>query len=173
MAIIYNRNKQYKPSQSKPVNFIPQQLQDRLGKGLSLPLICVNNNWEILTGIQKVQQNMYVTLMTPVGRTLMQPDFGSLLPYMIYEVLTPTLKQQMRITIRNALTTWVPEVEIQDITIDPTLEHQNVVLITIKYNLVGIMRTDTLTLGYSATPDDVQYPPGLFVVQDRALFPPQ
>ena len=170
MAILYT-NHQYQPSESKPVGFIPQRVLDRLGKGMVLPLFCENNIWQIRTGLQKVQQNMYLTLMTPVGRAMMQPDFGSLLPYMIFERITPTLLQQMRATVRDSLTTWVKEIEVIDVTIDDSLEVQNTVLVNVVYQLINTGIPQTLTIGYSS-PDTQQFPPGLFVVQNRALFPP-
>jgi phage baseplate assembly protein W len=169
MAIKYSTPK-FQPSQSKPVGFIPQQLLDQMGKGMALPLVCIENEWQVFGGMQKVEQNMYCTLMTPVGRALMQPDFGSMLPYMIFEVLTPTLTQQMRETVNDALRAWVSEIVVKSVTIDTSLAVQNVTLINIQYVLVDTSQTQTLTLGY-ASPDTQQYPPGLFVVQNRQLFP--
>ena len=83
------------PRATKPVSFIPDAVQATLGQGLAEPLTLVNNKWAVLNGVSKVQQNIYWAIMTPVGVSLGQPDFGSLFPRLLFESMTPILQAQM------------------------------------------------------------------------------
>lgn len=167
MAIKYSKPPQ--PLQAKPVEFIPQQLQERLGKGLGIPLVCINNTWQTLGGVSKIEQDMYLTIMTPVGRHFMQPDFGSIIPYMLMEPITATTKQQMSVSIKSALKIWVPQITVTGVTFDDTLINSNVVLIDIQYFVNGTNSQQTLTVGYT-TPDSTQSAPAMFMVNDRQVF---
>src|ERR1017187_10726540 len=123
------------PAISKPVGFIPASVQSRLPQGLSIPLQCINNKWLIKGGTAKIEQNMWWTIMTPVGIAMGQPDFGSMIPYMIMERYTPLLQAQMIQTVTSSLNAWaaatnqagVNSVAIISVTIDASQIYKNTV----------------------------------------------
>lgn len=167
MAIKYKPVPQ--PLKAKPISFVPDQLQEQLGKGLALPLTAQNNIWQTMGGVQKIRQNMYLAIMTPVGRHLMQPDFGSMLPMMIFEYYDATLQRQMVRTIKDSLKTWVPQITVTQITFDDTLIAQNLVTINVFFKLSDVDAELVLKVGY-ATSDSTELPPSLFMIHDHSVF---
>lgn len=161
MPVSYRKT--VKPLTGYPVNFIPSQLDNRLGSGLAIPLEVITNRWSLLKGQEKIRQDIYVTLATPIGSHLLQPDFGSLLPYLLFELWGPTLEQELSIATKTALKTWVPAILVQDVKIGDEEIENNVVLIEITYLIKGTLATQSITIAL-VQDDTVQLPPEIFTI---------
>jgi phage baseplate assembly protein W len=87
--------------------FIPDVLIPQYGVGLSYPPdISARNTWEIQYTIDKINTSMYVILTTPIGTRLHQPDFGSMIPFMVFQPLTDKTKQEIVLYTSRALQRW-------------------------------------------------------------------
>lgn len=163
MPIQYNTKQRQNPFAPNPVQTVPDQLAAKLGSGLLAPLNIVNNSWQVATGITKVQQDIWVTLSTAVGSRMNQLDFGSMLPYLIFEDYNANLRQEILIATQTALNTWVTSIIVQAVQIDDSNIDQNYLVLTLQYMLKGTNSSQTLTIAL-AGPDVVQLPPSTFVL---------
>lgn len=161
MSISYKFNKN--PLTTVLTDTLPVELAEQLGSGLGTPLNLFNNRWDMVSGPQKVKQDMYITLATPVGRHLLQPDFGSELPYMEFELYSPILKQEMINTTLAALQTWVPQITNVSVIVDESNLASHYLTLVIRYNIKGTNVLQTLPI-LLATADNVQLPPNSFTI---------
>ena len=88
-------------------------------------------------------------LLTRKGERILQPEFGTDLFKVIFEVSSRELQQQIEDYIIPDISYWVPEVTVTSIDVktiedDPTLEHT--IQLAINYTNNGI-NTNSITLG--------------------------
>lgn len=88
-------------------------------------------------------------LLTRKGERILQPEFGTDLFKVLFEVSSRELQQQIEEYIIPDISYWVPEVTVTSIDVvtiedDPTLEHT--IQLAINYTNNGI-NTNSITLG--------------------------
>lgn len=149
---------------------VPEQLARKLGSGIRLPVNIVNNKWDVIDGTQKVKQDIYVALATPVKTRLGQADFGSMIPFYCFEPFTALIASQIENAAWDALTIWVPQITVKDIFVDDSAANDHVANLIIKYVIKGTSALDDVSI-VLASPDTVQLPPGRFVIGGRQFFP--
>ena len=108
-----------------------------------------------------------VVMTTPDGRRFNQPDFGSLLPLMLFEQYTYSLEGELRQATEAALKAWVPQIFVEKVSID--MPQSNFVLIIIQYVIKGTARRETLELPYRSN-DDVKFDSDIFTINRRPYF---
>jgi phage baseplate assembly protein W len=166
MAVQYRQR--HNPIAPTLVSTIPAQLETKLPKGISIPFKVINNQFQTAEGLTKLQQDMWVTLSTPIGRRLNQCDFGSLLPLLIFEPWGPTLQQELIIATQVALQTWVPAVVVTNVVIDSSQIQSNYLKLTIMYYVKGTNANQTLEISLVG-PDIVELPPGIFTIGGKQI----
>mgnify|MGYP001294747337 CR=1 FL=1 len=169
MAVPYSYNRRPNPLRPVPTENIPKQLAEKLGSGLGTPLELVDPiTWRTKSGVDKVKQDIYVCLSTPIGRHLLQPDYGSLLPYMVFEHYTSLLQSEMIVATKDAIARWVPQVIVNHVTIDLSDLVQNAVLILIEFSIKGSGAQDSIEIALSQD-DTTVLPPATYTI-NGALF---
>lgn len=94
-------------------------------------------------GIELVESKIGVVVLTFVGIHKMEPSFGSTVLALVFENRGPVLRTAASIEIKNALTTWVPDIEVDlvKVTDDPDVEGG--VIIDVDYTYLGQPNTWT------------------------------
>ena len=135
------------PPRPTPSPYVPKILAGKLGSGMAIPMSIFQNQWQIINGEAKVQQDMVAVIITPVDRRLGQPDFGSMIPYMIHEQYTRTLQREMINKTKEALLRWVPQILVETVTVD--LIPPSNVIIAVTYLVKGTSAFNILKLSLS------------------------
>lgn len=102
-----------------------------IGSTLAIPLkVKAGGGLYVLTSPTAVlRQSIYVILATRIGERLLNPEFGSRLPELLFEpndIILATLGTQY---IREALRRWEPRIEVETVTWDPPVGSQRTVRI--------------------------------------------
>lgn len=123
------------------------------GLGINLPFtgpMSVFNT--TYTSDNRALANLKNLLLTYKGERLMQPEFGTELPTLLFEPNTADLKMQVSEVISEAVEYWLPYINIVNIdTItaedDPNLNHEIQITITFSVDPIqGVLKnTDSLT----------------------------
>lgn len=74
------------------------------------------------TSLEKYKSNLYTLLFTGVGERVMEPDFGTLLKYMLFEPLTEDIEENIKREIIQKTAFYIPEILIQRISFDGSEE---------------------------------------------------
>ena len=149
---------------------VPELLEDQLGVGLAIPFQFISNQWVSRGGASKVAQDIFVTLCTPVGRRLWQPDFGSELPYLIFQPYQPTLLQELYQATLVSLNTWVPAITVQNVIIDPSNIQNGALTLIVQYLLNGTSASQSVSIILQMN-DQIQIPANALTIGGVPLFP--
>lgn len=158
------------PKKPAPMENISNKLARQLGRGLSIPLQLRDGaTWNMKGGLEKIRQNIYTVLLTPAGRRILQPDFGSLLLQLVFEPWTDQLQRELVRETKKALEAWVPQIQIQSVEIDLSSIDSNTVVIMLEYTVKGALLNDTLTIPLKR--DDSQvFKPDYFTISGQPVF---
>ncbi len=83
----------------------------------------------------KIAQAVRIILGTAVGERVMRPTFGSRLHELIFAPTNPQTLGLAELYVKEALLFWEPRIELQEVKASVDPEHQNVLLIHIKYRI--------------------------------------
>jgi phage baseplate assembly protein W len=100
----------------------------------------------------------------------MQPDFGSMLPYLIFEPYTHTLKEDLAFYTKEALIKWEPRILIKSVMIDDSGIDNNSISIVLEYSIKGINSLNRFTIPISLQSDMKFTPAGNFNVSGKGVF---
>jgi uncharacterized protein len=100
-------------------NLINEQSQKYLGTGLSFPLQSnVQGGLKLCSEAQKVKESIWLILRTDLGERLYRPNFGCRLSELAFAPLNNDTLLRMRLYILEALQTWEPRIEIDEVRAD-------------------------------------------------------
>ena len=97
---------------------------------------------------EQTKENLKSLLLTRIGERYMLPEFGTNLLNMLFEPITNNFNDMVQTSILSAISTWLPYVNIEGITIvtaldDPTMQHM--VEISITYSVINF-NTNTIKI---------------------------
>lgn len=172
IAIIYKTPSTGMQAASSPV--VSQVLLDKIPPGFKSPMFAFNGTqWEMVSGFQKIIQDMLSVLNTSVGRRFNQPDFGSELIYMMDENYESQTKTELIFATKTALATWCSdEIVVSDCEIDETYIQQGIVIINIFFYVLGTSEPFTLGLP-QATQLGIRIPLNLYTINGKQIFTTQ
>ena len=132
-------------------------LDPRKYVGLSFPLKADNNNDFALTknSLQQASHNLKNLLLTYPGERVGQPEFGSRLRAICFELNDNSLPVQIETEIRRATSLWLPYIAIKnvDVLTDEVNSNQIYVKMTYATNLDS-MATESLTINVGTIPGE-------------------
>ena len=104
------------------------------------------------TTLEQAGSNIKNLLLTAKGERVMQPDFGSRLRELLFEQHTEDLSERIREEIEEAMSIWLPYIDIAkvDIIEDETNPNQTKVDLDFSLNY-DPNRFDSITLNFDAT----------------------
>ena len=108
-----------------------------LGKGWSFP-VCVDSG-QIATAAyeEDVRQAILIILGTDPGERVMRPDFGAGLSAFVFEPMTPTTLESLRVRVNEALVDWEPRIDVLEVTATSAPGEANLLLVRVDYRLRG------------------------------------
>ncbi len=116
-------------------NLINKQPHEYLGTGLSFPLQNnVQGGLKLSSEAQKVKESVWLILRTGLGERLYRPNFGCRLSELAFAPLNNDTLLRIRLYVLEALQTWEPRIDIDEVRADPEPE-TGCVSITIDYRL--------------------------------------
>jgi phage baseplate assembly protein W len=86
-------------------------------------------------GDQSVRQSIWTILATAPGERVMRPDFGCGLHDLVFGVNNAATATSVTRTVREALATWEPRIDVLDVSAVPDPSEPNVLLIEISYQV--------------------------------------
>ena len=95
------------------------------------------------TSMEKYKSNLYTLLFTGVGERVMQPNFGTILKYLLFEQITDETHEEIKRDILQKASFWIPEISIDRISFGPALEDAENNKITIKIDF-SLAADDTI-----------------------------
>jgi phage baseplate assembly protein W len=107
---------------------------------LSFPVAIKDNEWGTASGEDKIELSIWIILTTPVMLRFGQPDFGSMLPYMVFETYNETLRQELALYVRTALERWETRIAVLDVVIDDSEIGDNKLHLMIAYVIRGVTK---------------------------------
>jgi phage baseplate assembly protein W len=119
----------------------PLDLQKNIAIGVSLPF---NKPFtSTYTTKDQTKSNLLNLLLTDTNERIMNPQFGTVLRKFLFEGITDSNIESLKINLQNSISVFIPEITVTNITIISNYD----------YNLVDI--TVDYILNISQTPDQV------------------
>lgn len=111
---------------------------DFLGKGWGFPpaFNTVTRTVESVSGEKDIQESLQILLSTQLTERIMRSDFGCDLTPLLFENITVTLLTKIKGIIENAILTYEPRIDINDIYFgSETNDTQGIIRIEIEYTI--------------------------------------
>ena len=87
------------------------------------------------TTLEQAGSNIKNLLLTAKGERVMQPDFGSRLRELLFEQYTEDLSSRIQSEIQEAISTWLPYINISSVNIIQSDEDPNTTSVDIDFAL--------------------------------------
>ena len=106
------------------------------------------------TTLEQAGHNIKNLLLTAKGERVMQPDFGSDLRALLFEQDTEDFIDRIQLAIEEALSTWLPYINIEEANVITDESNPNRVKIDIDFSLnYEPDRFDSVNLNFDASSD--------------------
>lgn len=108
-----------------------------LGKGWSFPVQPDENMKDVALASyeEDIRQAIRIILETNQGERVMRPDFGAGLRAMVFEPLNTTTIALVKHRVEEALITWEPRINVQDVSVTIDATTRNRLNIEISYQV--------------------------------------
>ena len=113
----------------------PLDLQKNIAIGVSLPFNAPGVFNKTYSTKDQIKSNLINLLLTDKGERIMNPEFGTDLRKSLFENITNTNVELLRIKITEAIGIFIPEIYLGEITINPDPDY-NTLNLTINYRVV-------------------------------------
>jgi len=106
-----------------------------LGRGWAFPVRPAGDDVALVALEDDVRQSVRIILGTGLGERVMRPDFGCVLPELVFEPMSTTTKALVRHGVEEALTAWEPRIdEVRaEVTADPSTP--GLLLVEVRYRV--------------------------------------
>ena len=91
-----------------------------------------------------VKEAIRIILETKQGERVMRPDFGCGIHDLVFEEINATTLTAIEATVRQALITYEPRIELLNVTVDPSDALDGLLIIAIDYRLRRTNQEDNL-----------------------------
>ena len=121
--------------------------------GITLPIQIGNTAFnQSFTTIEQTKSNIKNLLLTKKYERLMQPNLGSGMQELLFEMNDEDLAQKIEDTINSSIETWLPFVTIEDISVEQTneLKDANQVNVSLKFRIDNSVNLETLSFNVQA-----------------------
>jgi phage baseplate assembly protein W len=82
-----------------------------------------------------VREAIRIILGTNLGERLMRPDFGAGLDQFVFEPVNPTTIARLGRQVREALVTWEPRIDVEEVTVTPQGSPPVVLMVELVYRV--------------------------------------
>ena len=107
-----------------------------LGKGWAFPVgVDSLGKVRLATYEEDIRQAILIILGTAPGERVMRPDFGAGLNTLLFEPLSTTTMALARHRVEEALITWEPRIDLEDVRVTADENEHNTLQISIDYRV--------------------------------------
>lgn len=94
--------------------------REYLGRGWAFPLrLDVQGGIKLTSDAQKVKESIWLILCTGLGERVYRPNFGSRLSELVFAPMSSETLIKIRLYVLEALETWEPRINIDEVQTDP------------------------------------------------------
>lgn len=107
-----------------------------LGKGWAFP-VRTDGSGKVQLSIyeEDIREAILIILGTDQGERVMRPDFGSGLNALVFEPLNTTTMALVRHRVEEALITWEPRIDLEEVRVTADANERNKLEIEIEYRV--------------------------------------
>jgi uncharacterized protein len=120
-----------------------------LGRGWGFPITFANGSHtvEMLEGVDDINSDLLVLLLTTLGERVMRPTYGCNLDALVFEALNTTFSTFITEQIRTAILLNEPRIDLDDVEYNPEyLEGR--ITITVHYTIIATNTRANLVFPY-------------------------
>ena len=118
----------------------PEDMNPDMQIGLSIPLINGSNGYfqTTMTHLEQAKHNLRNLLLTVKGERVMQPELGCDIWKMVFDQIDDTVRQKAETHIRNAVSLWLPYLEIKEVKVVNTFREtdENILHLEVVFYLI-------------------------------------
>jgi len=121
--------------------------------GITLPIQIGNTAFnQSFTTIEQTKSNIKNLLLTKKYERLMQPNLGSGMQELLFEMNDDDLAEKIENTINSSMEAWLPFVSIEDISIQQTNEFKdnNKLNVSLKFRIENNVNLETVSFNIQA-----------------------
>lgn len=128
---------------------------DIIGQGWAFPpKIDRQGRIAVARGDSEIVQAIEIILRTSPGQRVMRPEFGSRLHELVFAPNSAETANAARGFVEDALAMWEPRIEVRSVNTAPHEEEENVIVITIEYEIKVTHDRRSLVLPFYLIPDE-------------------
>ena len=125
----------------------PLDLQKNIVIGVSLPFNAPGVFNKTYSTKEQIKSNLINLLLTDKGERIMNPEFGADLRRSLFDNITITSIDLLRIKIIDAINIFIPEVELENVDVESNID-DNTLNVTINYRLRISNTPDQVTVQF-------------------------
>lgn len=135
-----------------PIKIDPVDVQDKSAVGVRLPFGSKRSIFTLdYTTRDHAKSKLTNLLLTSPGERINQPLFGAGLKNRLFEQQTEIAEGDLRNYITPQIRQYVPEIEINNVTLDRGGIQGHQLFVTVNYSLVNNDEEDSVTLSFTDT----------------------
>ena len=113
----------------------PLDLQKNIVIGVSLPFNAPGVFNKTYSTKDQIKSNLINLLLTDKGERIMNPEFGTDLRRSLFDNITESNNEILRLKIIEAINIFIPEIQLESVDVIPDFDY-NTLNITINYRLL-------------------------------------
>jgi phage baseplate assembly protein W len=125
----------------------PLDLQKNIVIGVSLPFNAAGVFNKTYSTKDQIKSNLINLLLTDKGERIMNPEFGADVRRSLFDNITESNNEILRLKIIEAINIFIPEIQLESVDIIPDFDY-NTLNITINYSLLISNTPDQVTVQF-------------------------
>ena len=125
----------------------PLDLQKNIVIGVSLPFNAPGVFNKTYSTKDQIKSNLVNLLLTDKGERIMNPEFGADIKKSLFDNITDSSIELLKLKIIDAISIFIPEVILGEISVVPDIDY-NTLNITINYRLAISNTPDQITVQF-------------------------
>jgi phage baseplate assembly protein W len=125
----------------------PLDLQKNIVIGVSLPFNAPGVFNKTYSTKDQIKSNLINLLLTDKGERIMNPEFGADIRKSLFDNITDSSTELLKLKITDAISIFIPEVILGEVSVIPDIDY-NTLDITINYRLAISNTPDQVTVQF-------------------------
>ena len=125
----------------------PLDLQKNIVIGVSLPFNAAGVFNKTYSTKDQIKSNLINLLLTDKGERIMNPEFGADVRRSLFDNITESNNEILRLKIIEAINIFIPEIQLESVDVIPDFDY-NTLNITINYRLLISNTPDQVTVQF-------------------------
>ena len=125
----------------------PLDLQKNIVIGVSLPFNAPGVFNKTYSTKDQIKSNLINLLLTDKGERIMNPEFGADIRKSLFDNITDSSTELLKLKITDAISIFVPEVILGEVSVIPDIDY-NTLDVTINYRLAISNTPDQVTVQF-------------------------